>query len=367
MATDRSRPRRERPVRVFVLSRRGQGAAQVRRAFDEDRESEPAPYGFNLAGKTGWSIRYSEDKPTTRWSRAFFNRFEFDFFHALDNLRAIRRADIVWTMLEWEWLAVALLQRLRLAPRRPVIANSVWLSDKWPHHPPRKRAFLRRLMPSHFDMTLHSARGLEYLRAALPHVSWRVSPFGISTRGFPVTPPTTARGPDRPIRVYSIGNDGTRDWATMLEAFGNDPRFAVTIVCRWLDPALLEKYENLRSPSDMTISRQREEYLNADVVIMPMTENSYSGITVVMEAVATGKPVVSTATGGVPTYFDADEVLFVPPGDAAALRDTVLNTPDADFLARAERAQARFARDGYSAGAMIDRYVADTRRLLGMR
>lgn len=365
--TNRSdkRSKHHRPVRVFVLSRRGQGADQVRRGFEQDGESEPASYGFNLAEKTGWSIAYSQDKPATRWSDAFFKKFEFDFGHALDNLRAIRRADIIWTMLEWEWLAVALLQRLKLAPRRQVIANSVWLADKWKGHSPRKRAFLRWLLLPHFDMTLHSKRGLAYLRSALPDVSWRVSPFGISTKGFPITPPSLDRPSDRPIRVYSIGNDGTRDWSTMLEAFGNDPRFEVTIVCRWLDARTLERYANLRSPSNMTVSRQRDEYLKADVVVVPMVENDYSGITVAMEAVAMGKPVVSTATGGVDTYFDENEVLFVPPGDPMALRDAVLTTSDADFLARAQRAQSRFVQAGYDAESMIDRYIAATTALLG--
>lgn len=350
--------------RVFVLSRRGQGAVEVARAFNEDREPECAPYGFNLAAHTGWNIRYSHDKPHTRASQSFFGRFEFDFFHAINNLAEIRRADIVWTMLEWEWLAVALLQRVGLAPRRPVIANSVWLADKWDGHSPAKRRFIKWLMLPYFEMTLHSRRGLDHLRAMLPKVRWRISPFGISTRAFPVTPPAFRPRNNGPIRVYAIGNDGSRDWATMLAAFGNDPRFDVTIVCGWLEGD--NRHANVRRPDVTTIAHQRDEYHRADVVVIPMHPNRYSGITVALEAAAMGKPIVSTATGGVDTYFGANEALFVPPHNAAALRNAVLATSDAEWQARASAGQARLVARDYSAEAMIGRYVADTRRLLGI-
>jgi glycosyltransferase involved in cell wall biosynthesis len=335
-----------RTPQVFVLSRRGQDCEDVRRRFELDQESEPAPYGFNLAEKIGWDFCYSVDRPATRLSRAFFARFEFDFFHALDNLAAIRRADIVWTMLEWEWLGVALLQRLGLAPRRPVIANSVWLSEKWSGHPRAKRAFLKWLMLPHFEMTLHSRRGQRLLEQALPQVPWRLSPFGISTRGYPITPPCQRAETDRPIKVYAIGNDGTRDWSTMLKAFGNDQRFDMTIACQWLGPDVTAAYENLRTPQLSTISDFRAEYTRADLVIIPMIVNSYSGITVALEAAAMGKPVISAATGGVDTYFRPEDVLFVPPNDPDALRDAALNATRADLFERARRAQVRFLTGG---------------------
>ena len=52
----------------------------------------------------------------------------------------------------------------------------------------------------------------------------------------------------------------------------------------------------------------------ADIVAVPMRQNIYSGITVALEAAAMGTPVVSSRTGGVPTYFGEDEVFYSPAG-----------------------------------------------------
>lgn len=103
---------------------------------------------------------------------------------------------------------------------------------------------------------------------------------------------------------------------------------------------------------------QRALYEWADIVIMPMRENFYSGITVMCEAAAMGKPIVATKTGGEPTYLDEDEVIYVPIGDALAMKNAVLNASSDRLLAIAEAAQARFVRDDYSAKGMVERYVA---------
>ena len=102
----------------------------------------------------------------------------------------------------------------------------------------------------------------------------------------------------------------------------------------------------------------------ADFVVIPMVENLYSGITVALEATALGVPVISSNTGGVPTYFSGDEVIFVPPEDPAALREATLN---ADYEARramVERAQRRFVQQDYTSAGLAQRYVALSRELL---
>ena len=121
-------------------------------------------------------------------------------------------------------------------------------------------------------------------------------PFGISPTAFPQQEPKHWSAAGRPIRVYSIGGDRTRDWRTMLGAFGNDPRFEIRLICRWIDEVINPaSFSNLEIPRTSLIEAQRDAYTWADLVIMPMFRNCFSGITVACEAVAMGVPVVSSA------------------------------------------------------------------------
>lgn len=97
-------------------------------------------------------------------------------------------------------------------------------------------------------------------------------------------------------------------------------------------------------------------YRWADIVVVPMRENRFSGITVALEATANGKPVVASRTGGVPTYFGEDAVRYVPPGDPAALRDA-LAMPAGDAYRYAVAAQAMFCENDYSLVGLMRRYA----------
>lgn len=352
---------------IFAHSRRGQGKKLVERRFADGREYEPAPYGFNLAETDRIKMSYSEDDFPVAISQNLINRFHSDPLHALANAWRMRGADAIWTMLEWEWIGVALLQRFRIVPRVPVIANSVWLFNHWAHWSEKRRRFYRWLMVENFVFTVHAKTSLEIAKTVIPERIFQLSPFGISTRAFPVTPPSRIEVGKRPIRIYSIGTDRTRDWKTLMAAFGNDARFEVRLVSSWAQEVIDgPSYSNLVQPTDVSIEGMRANYEWADIVIVPMVENVFSGITVALEGAACGKPVISSRTGGVPTYFDDGEVIFVPPSDPDALRSAALSDPSL-LLFHAIQAQKRFERSGYSAAAMMDRYIALTNKVLSER
>lgn len=360
-------------MKVFLHSREGLGARKVLAEFAGGRAHSPRPYGFEAAEELGVSMSYSEDarpdsalKPGTvrYWS---WKLFGFDLLHAWHNRRAMREADAIWTVLEWEWLPVSMLQRLKVLPRRPIIGNSVWLMDYWSGARRRSRLY-RWLMTPNVRLTLHSEAAREKAEAEIPDRTFHVVPFGISTRAFPLADPKPWTADGRPIRIYAIGNDRTRDWRTMMAAFGNDPRFEVRIICTWIGEVLnVAEYDNLSTPDGAALEDQLASYAWSDVVIMPMSENVYSGITVVLEAVARGVPVVSSRTGGVPTYFSEDEVLYVPPGDAGALREAVLRQTPEEWRRQAEAASARFRRSDYSEHGMARRYLQSSEEMLRRR
>jgi glycosyltransferase involved in cell wall biosynthesis len=355
----------------------GKDAETYRQGYQAGNEPDETPYGFHLAETFGYDVAFSRDArsaPTNLRARAVAKvlresnrRLGFDVAHAYTNRTALRNSDVIWTMTEGEAFAVSLLYRLGRLPRRPLVANAIWLFDGWDRLPPYRKAVFRHLSRYIDVMTVHSRQCLPIIRRQLPHLRSELMYFGINTSLFRISSPV-ARPDQGPIRIFAPGNDKTRDWGTLLGSFGNDNRFEVRVICHWLDKEQLgREYSNLTILSSPDMRDFINSYRWADVVVVPMYRNAYSGITVALEGVAMGKPVVSTRTGGVPTYFDEDEVFYTAVGDHKAMRDTVLGSDACLRAQRAERAQQRFLERDYSTHGLISRYVQLSRDLLEIR
>ena len=99
-------------------------------------------------------------------------------------------------------------------------------------------------------------------------------------------------------KIAAIGNDRDRDWRTLIEAFGHDARYDVKIATRRRIPASL-RAPNVEIASASGIVKQRELYDGADVIVVPLRNNSHvSGLTVTLEAAALGKPMIVSTGGG---------------------------------------------------------------------
>jgi glycosyltransferase involved in cell wall biosynthesis len=89
----------------------------------------------------------------------------------------------------------------------------------------------------------------------------------------------------------------------------------------------------------------RDLYARSRFVVVPVREVKFdAGVTALTEAMAMGKAVIATRTPGLADLFDdGEEGLFVPPGDAAALRAAIqrlLDDPaEAERMGRAGRAR----------------------------
>ena len=352
----------------------GKDAEAYRQGYHAGKEPDETPYGFHLAKTFGYEVVFSSDAPSApanlraravaKVLRAGSRRLGFDISHAYNNRAAIRKADVIWTMTEGEAFAISLLCRFGLVPRHPLLANAIWLFDGWDELSSYRRLAFRHLSRYIDIMTVHSQQCLPIIRRQLPRLRSELMYFGVNTNIFEITSPA-ARPGEGPIRIFAPGNDRTRDWGTLLRAFGNDVRFEVRIICHGLDKEkLTREYSNLTILTSPDMNDFIECYRWADVVVVPMHSNTYSGITVALEGVAMGKPVLSTRTGGVPTYFDEDEVFYTPVGDHNSMRDTVLGSDDGLRAQRAERAQQRFLERDYSTHGLISRYVELTGPLL---
>ncbi len=327
-AAETSAATSKRRVRAYVHLPYGSDVGACRQNFLEGRAPDETPYGFHLAGEEGFEVTFSTDAAPgrARLLRQVLSKvFSFDALHAYDNRERVRNADVIWTMTEGEAFAIALLSAVGVVPRRHIIGNAVWLLNSWGEVPSWRRSLYRYLARYPDTMTVHSEACLQVVRREMPRLRSSVAYFGINTEVFRPAAPAS-RGPDRPVKVFAPGNDRTRDWDVLLRAFGNDERFSVTIMCPWLDRERLVEYKNVTLLPGTTLPDLVRSYEDADIVAVPMRTNIYSGITVALEATAVGRPVLSSDTGGVPTYFDHDEVLYCPVGDADAMRETVLAT-----------------------------------------
>lgn len=355
---------------AFVHLPYGLDAEAYRRRFLAGLEPDESPYGFHRARELGWQILFSRDQPEGLIRRIFRRIVKralgFDILHLWRNRALLREADIVWTMQDSEWLAVSFAALWHRAARRPLIGNTVWLFDRWEQIDPIRRRLYRYLARRPSVLTVHSDRYLPLMRRVLPDVRCERMYFGTDVSA--VLPTSSDGGShERPIRVFAAGNDPTRDWTTLLAAIGHDPQFQIELLCPWFDLEQKRLYPSVL-PRAATSDHNRETfnflYQWADFVVVPMKENRFSGITVALEAAARGRPLISSRTGGVPTYFTEDEVFFVPPGDATALREALL-TSAPERRRRAAAAQARLQRDDYSIRGMMTRYAALSNSILG--
>lgn len=162
-------------------------------------------------------------------------------------------------------------------------------------------------------------------------------PYTIDT-GFYTPTPATATG--RPY-VLSVGRDMGRNFKTLVEAMdglGLDLRL-VTL------PYLLN---GVRQDLPWIDVRQRvsyaelfELYAGARLVVVPLKSGlTYpSGVRGLLEAMALGRPAISTRTAVLEEYaVDGDGVAYVEPDDVAGMRDAIRRlSADADTRATLAR------------------------------
>jgi glycosyltransferase involved in cell wall biosynthesis len=91
-----------------------------------------------------------------------------------------------------------------------------------------------------------------------------------------------------------------------------------------------------------------------------------SGITVVLEAVALGKPVIVSDVGSLRDYFGPEHVFYVPPHDVQALQrtlETIVANPEL-ALQRAQAASRHFAARDYTTHQFAMQHVRITQEFM---
>ena len=102
---------------------------------------------------------------------------------------------------------------------------------------------------------------------------------------------------------------------------------------------------NVAVETDLPFDEMRNRLERARVVALPVLDNSYSGATtVLLQAMALGKPVVVTRTKAIASGYglvDGENCRLVEPGDAAAFQRALGEVLRDEWHARALGARAR--------------------------
>ena len=166
----------------------------------------------------------------------------------------------------------------------------------------------------------------DFIRRLVPGSQVFVLPEQTDARFF--TPGTGKISKSRPL-IASAGLE-QRDYITLAKA--TQGKNLDVKVCAFSPNASLRQRKDLPNPvpENMEIRyfdfvELRDLYRSADIVVISLLQNHYSaGLTVLMEAIACGKPVIMTENIGLTEEFlEMGLILGTKPGDAKDLEATI--------------------------------------------
>ncbi|MEB3314107.1 MAG: glycosyltransferase family 4 protein [Cyanobacteriota bacterium] len=225
---------------------------------------------------------------------------------------------------------LAILARLRRCPPKIVVHV---MAPKRPRFQLAVKLFNLSKVIQLFTVTDQEKAG--FIRRLVPGAQVFVVPEQTDARFF--TPGEGKMSKNRPL-IASAGLE-QRDYITLAQA--TQEKNIDVKVCAFSPNASLHQRKDLPSPvpENMEIRyfdfvELRDLYRSADIVVISLLQNHYSaGLTVLMEAIACGKPVIMTENIGLTMEFvEKGFILGTQPGDAnslAAAIDHLLANPEA--------------------------------------
>ena len=332
-------------------------------------------YGMDELAERGHAVRHNLERATpsasARLAGAALKRgleaaggYGGDFATVLSSLGPLNHADVVLSTVDTVGIPLMLLARARVV-RTPFVYTAIGLPERLAQlrSPRVERLYAHALggASSIVAYSEHEADVLErWLAVRGAAVSVEFVPFGVDAEAFRPTDTSPV------VDVVSIGADPHRDFDLLLAVARElpDTRF-LAVVTGDRARSLRGAPPNVSVESDLPFDDMRRRLESARAVALPVRENSYSGATtVLLQAMALGKPVVVTRTAAIASGYgleNGQNVRLVTPGDtpgfARALADVLRNEAHA-------RGLGSRARRTVEAALTWDRYVARLERLL---
>lgn len=212
----------------------------------------------------------------------------------------------------------ALLRSVRSRPGHVLIGHRL--------SPPKKRALLRAVQGAMDVVFVYAATQYEYGVRVLgwPREKLRLIPFHADHHFWQPT--------GQPVRrmICSAGLEW-RDYPTLVDAASPIPGLQVCLGAASPWSKHRDETRGRAMPPNVTARRYtyaelRDLYATASCVVVPLYDNDFqAGVTTILEAMAVGRPVITTRTAGQKDVIrDGVNGLYVAPGDVGGLREAIL-------------------------------------------
>lgn len=279
---------------------------------------------------------------------------------AMALFRRARHADVIFTDGEQVGLPYAAMSRvLRKRPAHHMIVHIMSVAKK-------ERVFrglrLRDLIDTYFVYSKRQAEVIEDFGVPADNVV--LTSFMVDTKFFD---PANEDQTPRPM-ICSAGLE-FRDYETLIEAVrGLDIDVVIAAASPWSKRP--NTIGDTPLPDNVTMCRLslhelRGLYAEAALVVMPLVEVDFqAGVTTILEAMSMAKAVVCSKTRGqTDVIIDGETGVYVPPGDANALREAIVQLLDnPDQAAKIGAAARSWVVDNADVERYADRLVAAMNR-----
>lgn len=350
--------------RAYVDLPSGLDETAWRARWERGEVPDASPYGLHHLTDHGVDVVYRRPHRSPvleRVARSVRYRSDgYEIAEAVADSRARRRADadVVLGYDERTSVPAALLAAARLSP--PVIAGIGWLTTRAAAAPAHGRLAAAAL-PRAAIVWAQCAPMLPLLQRewGVPADRLRFVPFGIDTDFYGEQPWPDEPGTGGGVAsvVVGAGEDRFRDHQLLVDAMTDvrDRRPGTRLELATALPVRLPRDSAswVTMHTERLDGRMRDLYRRATVVAVALRPSmTGSGLSVILEAMASGRPVVASANPGLDDYVeDGVTGVLVPVGDRAALADAV-----AGLLADPQRA-AELGRNG--AARVRERFTSD--------
>ncbi|GMA40698.1 glycosyltransferase family 4 protein [Mobilicoccus caccae] len=309
-------------MRVFVELAQSVDPSTWAARNAEGLAADASPYGLHHLERFGHQVRFCRAGRTRRVRRLgevisarFWGLQPVYSLLAMSDRRR-RSADVVLCMDERNGIPATFMPL-----RTPVVTGVAWLEDPGELDPLYRgiaRAGLRRAAGVFVECSamiepLTRDFGVSADKVHFIH-------FGIDERHF-----YPSEEPPIPGRVFSVGDDRMRDYDTLIGALEQVRRQAPSASAEVATTMPVE------FPDWVTVHRRRmddavrECYQRASLVALALRPTRQgSGLTVILEAMASGRPIVATSNPGLDDYIaDGETGILVPPGDRHAMAEAI--------------------------------------------
>jgi glycosyltransferase involved in cell wall biosynthesis len=234
--------------------------------------------------------------------------FKYDWIVAQDNMLIGYIVSLIGRKTRWLYVAI----------------HSSTLMRRHAKHPLR-RFFLKRFWRSYARIVCISSEQMDdFVRFGIPREKLVFIPYGIDADFF-----DTVSSADDEL-IVSVGRDAGRDYPTLFKAAA-DLKYPFTVVASEKNiPPGTQIPTNISVLYNRSMVEIRDLFARARLVVVVSKDidlpdgSDCSGQTVILEALASGKPVIATYRPWIADYLvDGEDLIVVPPNNPEAIRQAI--------------------------------------------